>query len=98
MFQRSIQYGEEADQIHPGLCPRRSEYPAHCGGIRGKNGAAYHCGVPAPFPLTASAGILKRARYFITLAGSALDRPDDPERIRSGLADQEGLQLPLFEF
>ncbi|MDR3171404.1 MAG: hypothetical protein LBU17_07235 [Treponema sp.] len=44
--------------------------------------------------------ILKRARYFITLAGSSLDRPDDPERIRSRLVDQEGLglQLPLFEF
>jgi putative DNA modification/repair radical SAM protein len=43
---------------------------------------------------------LKRARYFITLAGSFLDRPDDPKRIRRLLADDDGagLQLPLFDF
>jgi putative DNA modification/repair radical SAM protein len=44
--------------------------------------------------------VLKRARYFITLAGSFLDRPDDPRRIRRLLSDADGagLQLPLFEF
>jgi putative DNA modification/repair radical SAM protein len=44
--------------------------------------------------------VLKRARYFITLGSSFLDRPDDPRRIRRILADQDGagLQLPLFEF
>ena len=44
--------------------------------------------------------VLKRARYFITLAGSFLDRPDDPRRIRRILSDSDGagLQLPLFEF
>jgi predicted DNA-binding helix-hairpin-helix protein len=44
--------------------------------------------------------ILKRARYFITLGGSFLDRPDDPRRIRRLLADGDGagLQLPLFDF
>jgi putative DNA modification/repair radical SAM protein len=43
---------------------------------------------------------LKRARYFITLSGSFLDRPDDPRRIRRALSDSDGagLQLPLFEF
>ncbi|MDR2363513.1 MAG: putative DNA modification/repair radical SAM protein [Spirochaetaceae bacterium] len=44
--------------------------------------------------------VLKRARYFITLAGSFLDRPDDPRRIRRILSDSDGagLQIPLFEF
>ena len=44
--------------------------------------------------------VLKRAKYFITLSGSFLDRPDDPRRIRRALSDSDGagLQLPLFEF
>ncbi|MDR1239470.1 MAG: putative DNA modification/repair radical SAM protein [Treponema sp.] len=44
--------------------------------------------------------VLKRARYFITLNGAFIDRPDDPKRIRRLLSDQDGagLQLPLFEF
>ncbi|MDR2185326.1 MAG: putative DNA modification/repair radical SAM protein [Treponema sp.] len=44
--------------------------------------------------------ILKRARYFITLNGAFLDRPDDPKRIRRLITDNggSGLQLPLFEF
>jgi predicted DNA-binding helix-hairpin-helix protein len=43
---------------------------------------------------------LKRARYFITAAGSALDRLDDPKRVRRILTDSDGagFQLPLFEF
>jgi putative DNA modification/repair radical SAM protein len=44
--------------------------------------------------------VLKRARYFITVNGSYLDRPEDPKRLRRLLSDQDGagLQLPLFEF
>jgi putative DNA modification/repair radical SAM protein len=44
--------------------------------------------------------ILKRARYFVTLGGSFIDRPEDPKRIRRLLSDQDGagLQLPLFDF
>jgi predicted DNA-binding helix-hairpin-helix protein len=44
--------------------------------------------------------VLKRAKYFITLSGAFLDRPDDPRRIRRALSDSDGagLQLPLFEF
>jgi putative DNA modification/repair radical SAM protein len=44
--------------------------------------------------------VLKRARYFITLSGAFLDRPDDPRRIRRRLSDSDGagLQLPLFDF
>jgi predicted DNA-binding helix-hairpin-helix protein len=52
--------------------------------------------------------VLKRARYFITLGGAFLDRwsagangspADNPKRLRRILADEEdGLQLPLFEF
>jgi predicted DNA-binding helix-hairpin-helix protein len=43
--------------------------------------------------------VLKRARYFITLGGNFLDRPDNPRRLRRLLADEEdALQLPLFEF
>jgi putative DNA modification/repair radical SAM protein len=43
---------------------------------------------------------LKRARYFITVAGAALDRLEDPKRVRRILADSDGagFQLPLFEF
>ncbi|MDR1506595.1 MAG: putative DNA modification/repair radical SAM protein [Treponema sp.] len=42
---------------------------------------------------------LKRARYFITLGGSFLDRPENPLRLRRILAGEEdALQLPLFEF
>jgi predicted DNA-binding helix-hairpin-helix protein len=43
--------------------------------------------------------VLKRARYFITLGGNFLDRPDNPRRLRRILAGEEdALQLPLFEF
>jgi putative DNA modification/repair radical SAM protein len=44
--------------------------------------------------------VLKRARYFITVGGAALDRLDDLKRVRRILADSDGagLQLPLFEF
>jgi putative DNA modification/repair radical SAM protein len=44
--------------------------------------------------------VLKRARYFTTCGGSAIERPDDPQRIRRLLSntDGAGLQLPLFEF
>jgi putative DNA modification/repair radical SAM protein len=44
--------------------------------------------------------ILKRARYFVTLGGSFIGRPEDPKRIRRLLSDQDGagLQLPLFDF
>jgi predicted DNA-binding helix-hairpin-helix protein len=44
--------------------------------------------------------VLKRARYFITLGGSFIDRPEDPRRIGRLLSDQDGagLQLPLFDF
>ncbi|MDR1420134.1 MAG: putative DNA modification/repair radical SAM protein [Treponema sp.] len=43
--------------------------------------------------------VLKRARYFITCAGTFIDRPEDPRRLRRVLSDDEdGLQLPLFEF
>jgi putative DNA modification/repair radical SAM protein len=44
--------------------------------------------------------VLKRARYFITVAGSALDQLEDPKRVRRMLADSDGagLQLPLFDF
>jgi putative DNA modification/repair radical SAM protein len=42
--------------------------------------------------------VLKRARYFITLSGSFLDRPEDPKRLRRILSGGDGLQLPLFEF
>jgi putative DNA modification/repair radical SAM protein len=44
--------------------------------------------------------VLKRARYFITLSGSFIDRPENPGRIRRVLSDQDGagLQLPLFDF
>jgi len=49
--------------------------------------------------------VLKRARYFITLDGAFLDTTglrralDNPKRLRRILADEEdGLQLPLFDF
>jgi predicted DNA-binding helix-hairpin-helix protein len=43
--------------------------------------------------------VLKRARYFITCGGTFIDRPEDPRRLRRVLSDDEdGLQLPLFEF
>jgi predicted DNA-binding helix-hairpin-helix protein len=44
--------------------------------------------------------VLKRARYFISCSGASVEKPDDPERIRRLIADQDGagLQLPLFEF
>jgi predicted DNA-binding helix-hairpin-helix protein len=50
---------------------------------------------------------LKRARYFITLGGILFGRTaragssllDNPKRLRTLLAGEEdGLQLPLFEF
>jgi putative DNA modification/repair radical SAM protein len=43
---------------------------------------------------------LKRARYFITIAGTFIDSAKDPGKLRSILAglDREGLQLPLFDF
>ncbi|MCL2180562.1 MAG: putative DNA modification/repair radical SAM protein [Treponema sp.] len=43
---------------------------------------------------------LKRARYFLTAGGRFIERPDNPERIRRLLSDQDGagLQLPLFDF
>ena len=44
--------------------------------------------------------VLKRARYFVTVTGAAIDRLDDPKRVRRILADSDGagLQLPLFDF
>jgi putative DNA modification/repair radical SAM protein len=44
--------------------------------------------------------VLKRARYFITVAGAAIDRLDDLKRVRRAIADTDGggLQMPLFDF
>jgi predicted DNA-binding helix-hairpin-helix protein len=42
--------------------------------------------------------ILKRSRHFITAAGSFIDRPEDPKRIRRLLSDEDCLQPLLFEF
>jgi putative DNA modification/repair radical SAM protein len=44
--------------------------------------------------------VLKRAKYFITLAGSVMDSLNDPKRVRRILADSDGagLQLPLIDF
>ena len=42
--------------------------------------------------------VLKRARHFITVGGSFIDKPDDPKRIRRLLSDQNYLQPELFEF
>ncbi|MDR1317086.1 MAG: putative DNA modification/repair radical SAM protein [Spirochaetales bacterium] len=40
---------------------------------------------------------LRRARYFITLGGAYLDKPDNPLRIRRILSNAEVMQLPLFD-
>jgi len=44
--------------------------------------------------------VLKRARYFLTVAGRCIEKPDDPARLRRLLSDTDGagMQLPLFEF
>ena len=42
--------------------------------------------------------VLKRARYFITTAGSFIERPEDPKRLRRLLSDGAALQPLLFEF
>jgi len=42
--------------------------------------------------------VLKRARYFITTAGSFIDKPENPGRIRRRLSDENSLQPLLFEF
>jgi putative DNA modification/repair radical SAM protein len=42
--------------------------------------------------------VLKRARYFITAAGSFIDEVKDPKRIRRILSDEDYLQPLLFEF
>jgi predicted DNA-binding helix-hairpin-helix protein len=42
--------------------------------------------------------VLKRARHFITAAGTFLDRPENPKRIRRLLSDEDCLQPLLFEF
>ena len=42
--------------------------------------------------------VLKRARYFITSAGSFIDKPENPKRIRRLLSDEDCLQPLLFEF
>ena len=42
--------------------------------------------------------VLKRARYFITAAGSFIEKPEDPLRIRRFLSDEDCLQPLLFEF
>ena len=42
--------------------------------------------------------VLKRARYFITAAGSFIERPEDPKRLRRRLTDESTLQGELFEF
>jgi predicted DNA-binding helix-hairpin-helix protein len=42
--------------------------------------------------------VMKRARYFITAAGSFIERPEDPKRIRRILSDENALQPELFEF
>jgi len=42
--------------------------------------------------------VLKRARYFITAAGTFIERPEEPKRIRRLLYDEELLQPLLFEF
>ncbi|MDR0388669.1 MAG: putative DNA modification/repair radical SAM protein [Spirochaetaceae bacterium] len=42
---------------------------------------------------------LKRARYFITIAGAFIDQTKDAARLRNILAGLDGgLQLPLFDF
>ncbi|MDR2178023.1 MAG: putative DNA modification/repair radical SAM protein [Treponema sp.] len=42
--------------------------------------------------------VMKRARYFASCSGAVLDTAADPRRIRRLLADDDTLQLPLFEF
>ena len=42
--------------------------------------------------------VLKRARYFITAAGSFIERPENPRRIRHLLSDEDYQQPLLFEF
>jgi len=42
--------------------------------------------------------VLKRARYFITAAGTFIERPEEPKRIRRLLYDEDLLQPLLFEF
>jgi len=42
--------------------------------------------------------VTKRARYFITAAGSFIERPEDPKRIRRLLSGEDVLQPELFEF
>ena len=42
--------------------------------------------------------VLKRARYFITAAGSFIEKPEDPRRLRRLLSDDDHLQPLLFEF
>ncbi|MCX7655467.1 MAG: putative DNA modification/repair radical SAM protein [Treponemataceae bacterium] len=44
--------------------------------------------------------VLKRARYFISVAGKRLEHEEEPTRIRYVLSDSDGAgrQLPLFEF
>ena len=42
--------------------------------------------------------VMKRARYFITAAGSFIDKPDDPKLIRRLLSDKDCMQPLLFEF
>ncbi|HOJ99309.1 MAG TPA: putative DNA modification/repair radical SAM protein [Termitinemataceae bacterium] len=44
--------------------------------------------------------VLKRARYFISVAGKRFEQEEDPKRIRYVLSDSDGAgyQLPLFEF
>ena len=42
--------------------------------------------------------VLKRAMYFITAAGSFIEKPENPRRIRRLLSDEDLLQPLLFEF
>ena len=42
--------------------------------------------------------VMKRARHFITAAGSYIDKPENPKRIRRLLSDDDCLQPLLFEF
>jgi putative DNA modification/repair radical SAM protein len=42
--------------------------------------------------------VLKRARYFITAAGSFIERPENPKRIRRLLSDDDYQQPLLFDF
>jgi putative DNA modification/repair radical SAM protein len=42
--------------------------------------------------------VLKRARYFITAAGTFIEKAENPRRIRRLLSDEDFLQPLLFEF